>query len=48
MSDQEIANSLTSGAPLSTASANKLKAVFANSDFFANGIFAQVQNSEDG
>ena len=47
LNDKDISNSLTSGAPLSTASAGKLKAVFANSDFFSNAVFGQLQASED-
>jgi hypothetical protein len=46
LTDKDISNSMTSGAPLSTASAGKLKALFANSEFFSNAVFGQLQASE--
>lgn len=47
LNDKDIGNSMTSGAPLSTASANKIKALFANSEFFSNAVFGQLQDSDD-
>ena len=42
LNDKDISNSMTSGAPLSTASADKIKALFVNSDFFSTAVFGQL------